>query len=59
MTILTADLPSRSRPAFVSWIDDGRPQQFPHDPVLERARHQQLKSAGLIKVRRIPASQVS
>jgi hypothetical protein len=47
------DGPTRSRPAFVSWLAGGQ-QNFPHDPILDAARERVLRAAGLIKTRRIP-----
>ena len=52
------DGPSRARPTFVSYLAGGQ-QNFPNDPVLVAARDRALRAAGLIKSRRIPASEVA
>lgn len=49
------DEPRLARPAFLGWLSGGQ-QVFPNDPVLERARREQLRRAGLLKIRRIPSS---
>lgn len=47
------DLPQRARPAVVAWQAGGK-QEFPTDPKLDAYRHQQLKDAGKIIIRRRP-----
>lgn len=54
----TIDLPNRSRPAFIAWQAGGR-QEFPNDRVADAARERNLRSQGLIKMRRIPRSQTN
>lgn len=52
------DGPRAARPALVGWLGGGR-QQFPNDPVLDAARERALRTAGMIKSRRIPAKEVA
>jgi hypothetical protein len=47
------DGPRMARPSFVSWLPGGR-QDFPNDPVADRARHERLKKEGRVTTRRIP-----
>lgn len=47
------DGPVMARPGFVSLIPGGK-QEFPNDPVADRARHERLKQEGKIVVRRRP-----
>ena len=47
--------PVRARLAFVGLLAGGK-QEFPNDPALDQWRHSQLKTTGLIKVRRRSAA---
>lgn len=54
--IETQDLPSRSRPAFVSLQQGGR-QQFPSDRVADAVRERDCRARGLVRTRRITAAE--
>lgn len=45
--------PVRTRPAYVVLQGGGR-QDFPNDPIADAQRERALRTAGLIKTRRIP-----
>lgn len=49
------DLPSRSRPAFVSLQQGGR-QEFPADRVADVVRERDCRARGLVRTRRITAA---